>query len=582
MDYKQQVKELEEQVTHLNALIETAPVIICRADLKGKITYVNKKFEEITGHSQDDLLGKYWFKLDIISPSNAKPLLRRSVEKIMGKPPSPMEVKIRHKDGTWSWVSGIGELIKEKDKAVGVQVIANDISDRKQTEDIIRQSEERLRIMVDSSPLPLIMTRYDTGEILMANSAFLELFKCTSQQLSDVKSTYFWEHIETERTKFMAELIEKGRVTQREFKARSLYGRTFDVLLSAQLIEYEGGSAALGVIYDLSERKRMEELLLHAASEWRITFDSIMHAISIHSEDFKVLRANKAFSNIVQMTPKEVIGKKCYQLIHGTDEPPPHCPLLNSLKKRQPDVVEFFEPHLNIHMQVTASPITKNNGDTASCVHILRDITSRVKAEEERRENTEKLLDVMEETIEAIATTAEIKDPYTAGHQRRVADLACDIARELGLSEDQAKSVRLAGTVHDIGKIYIPTDILNKPGKISDLEYGIIKIHAFSGYDVLRRIKFPWPIAKIVLQHHERIDGSGYPEGLKGNNILLEARILAVADVVEAMSSHRPYRPAIGLGQALSEISEKAGVQFDADVVKACLNLFREKDYRLA
>jgi PAS domain S-box-containing protein len=340
------------------------------------------------------------------------------------------------------------------------------------------------------------MTRYATGEILMANSAFLELFKCTGHHLSDIRSYCFWEHFETDRPKCMAELLETGRVSQWEIKARKLDGTLFDVLLSAQLVDYDGSSATLAVIYDLSERKRNEELLIRAAAEWKTTFDSILHPVSIHSRDFKVLRANKAFCDAIEMNPKDVIGKTCYQLIHGKNEPPPDCHLLHTIETQQCNMVEFFEPHLNMHLQVTTSPIARSNGGKASCVHIVRDITRQIKSEEERRQNAEKLIQVMEDTIESIATTAEIKDPYTAGHQHRVANLAGAIAKELGLSEEQIKAINLAGKVHDIGKIYVPTEILSKPGKLSDLEYSMIQIHAFAGYDVLRRVDFPWPIGQ--------------------------------------------------------------------------------------
>ena len=174
-----------------------------------------------------------------------------------------------------------------------------------------------------------------------------------------------------------------------------------------------------------------------------------------------------------------------------------------------------------------------------------------------------------------------MKDPYTAGHQRRVSDLARSIATEMRLSADQQDFVRTAANIHDIGKIAIPTEILSKPTKLTELEFSLIKTHAESGYNILKDIEFPWPVADVVLQHHERMDGSGYPQGLKGDDILLEARILAIADVVEAIASHRPYRPAYRIDFALKEISENKGSLYDADAVDACLKLFQEKGYTL-
>ena len=179
----------------------------------------------------------------------------------------------------------------------------------------------------------------------------------------------------------------------------------------------------------------------------------------------------------------------------------------------------------------------------------------------------------MESTI---AATVEMRDPYTAGHQRRVAELAEAIAREMGLPEDEVHGIHLAGVIHDLGKIKIPAEILAMPTRLTELELQMVRTHAQAGYDILKEIDFPWPIAQFVLQHHERLDGSGYPGGLKGSDILLGARILAAADTVEAMSSHRPYRPGLGLEAALEEITRRRGSLYDADVVDACLKLFRE------
>jgi putative nucleotidyltransferase with HDIG domain len=172
----------------------------------------------------------------------------------------------------------------------------------------------------------------------------------------------------------------------------------------------------------------------------------------------------------------------------------------------------------------------------------------------------------------------ETRDPYTAGHQRRVAGLARAIAGEMGLSEWQAMSIYITGLLHDVGKVAVPTEILSKPGKINQDEFSIIKNHSRIGYDILQRIEFPWPVTKAILQHHERLNGSGYPAGLAGEEIIIEARILGVADVVEAMSSHRPYRTALGLASAMAEISSGKGVRYDSEVADACLRLLNNNE----
>ncbi|MBC8264543.1 MAG: HD-GYP domain-containing protein, partial [Anaerolineales bacterium] len=211
---------------------------------------------------------------------------------------------------------------------------------------------------------------------------------------------------------------------------------------------------------------------------------------------------------------------------------------------------------------------------------VLAGITERKRAEEELRQSYVQLQRTLEGTVNTLVSAIETRDPYTAGHQRRVTQLACAIAKEMGLPKEQIEGIRMAGLIHDLGKINVPAEILSKPGGLNDLEYGLIKMHPQVGYDVLKEIEFPWPMAQIVLQHHERMDGSGYPAGLSGEEILLEARILGVADVVEAMASHRPYRPARGMDKALEEISQNRGVLYDPEVVDACLKLFTEKGFK--
>ncbi len=203
--------------------------------------------------------------------------------------------------------------------------------------------------------------------------------------------------------------------------------------------------------------------------------------------------------------------------------------------------------------------------------------TMRTRVEHERHAIV--LRESLVQSIQTIAATVEARDPYTAGHQQRVADLATAMARKMELPEEQVDAITLAAIIHDLGKIHVPAEILSKPGKLTDIEYMLIKAHPQSGYDILKHVTFPWPIADIILQHHERLDGSGYPQGLKKGKILLEARIIAVADVVEAMSSHRPYRPGLGLESALEEIKRHRGTWYDPDAVDACIKLFREDGY---
>ncbi|MDI6725716.1 MAG: HD-GYP domain-containing protein, partial [Smithellaceae bacterium] len=232
-------------------------------------------------------------------------------------------------------------------------------------------------------------------------------------------------------------------------------------------------------------------------------------------------------------------------------------------------------------VSIHARKVINKQGDFLYHEGIVEDITSRKKAEEDLTNTLNKLRKAMEGVIQAMAMAVETRDPYTAGHQKRVANLARAIAQEMGMDGAVVDGVRMASAIHDIGKIAVPAEILSKPSKLSDLELSMINIHPLAGHDILKEIEFPWPIADIVLQHHEKIDGSGYPSGLKGENIRIESRIVCVADVVEAMGSHRPYRPIIGVEKALEEISSNSGALYDHEVVEACLRLFRQKGFSL-
>lgn len=236
---------------------------------------------------------------------------------------------------------------------------------------------------------------------------------------------------------------------------------------------------------------------------------------------------------------------------------------------------ELIEAHNSLELQVrmrTAELVTANR-------QLQDEVIKRARTEKKLKRGVVRLKKSLEKSITAIAAVTEIRDPFTAGHQKRVAKLACAIAEEMGLSKGRSERLRLAAIVHDIGKINIPTEILIKPDRLSEPEFNIIEAHPQIGHDILYGIDFSRPIAKIVLQHHELFDGSGYPQGLTGNKIILEARILAVADVVEAMASHRPYRPAHAIEVALEEILENKGVLYDPIVVDACLRVFREREF---
>jgi PAS domain S-box-containing protein/putative nucleotidyltransferase with HDIG domain len=232
------------------------------------------------------------------------------------------------------------------------------------------------------------------------------------------------------------------------------------------------------------------------------------------------------------------------------------------------------------YIEASASLRKDSSGEPIGFRGISRDVTERKRAEVELQQTLESLKKAFGTIIQVMASAVEMKDPYTAGHQIRAADIAVAIAEEMGLNQEKIDGIRMSATIHDIGKLSVPAELLSKPTKLTDIEFTLIKEHSHSGYEMLKNVESPWPLAEIIHQHHERMNGTGYPRNLKEDEILIEARILAVADVVEAMASHRPYRAALGIEVALEEIEKNKGILYDAAVADACLKLFREKNYQ--
>jgi PAS domain S-box-containing protein len=283
-------------------------------------------------------------------------------------------------------------------------------------------------------------------------------------------------------------------------------------------------------------------------------------------------------------SPGELIGKSYLHFVHPEDRQRVLNTFINQVNTRQPSSIQEFrviDAEGRVAWFSFLSSLVIKDGQVVGQSGVGQNTTERKLAEEERKQGLERMRKALRATVQSISITVEMKDPYTAGHQQRVADLARSIATEMGLSADRRDFIRTASAIHDIGKIAIPSEILSKPTKLTDLEFRLIKTHAQSGYDIMKDIEFPWPLADVILQHHERMDGSGYPHGLKGDDILLEARILSIADVVEAIASYRPHRWALGIDIALEEISRNKGILYDADAVDACLKLFQEKGYTM-
>jgi PAS domain S-box-containing protein len=333
------------------------------------------------------------------------------------------------------------------------------------------------------------------------------------------------------------------------------------------------------------QREAALEALRQSEQKYRILFDEMISGYAVHEIicdqtgnpfDYRFLSVNKAFEKMTGLNSTDIIGRAILEVLPDTE--PIWIERYGQVAlTRKPAQFENYSSMLGKYFEVRA--FSPEQGKFAT---IFNDITERRRAEEELILTLESLRKAFGATIQVLVSAVEVRDPYTAGHQIRSADLARAIAIEMGLPKAIVDGIRMAGSIHDIGKLSVPAEILSKPTKLTNTEFSLIKEHPLKGYEILKNVESPWPLAQIVYQHHERMDGSGYPRKLKGNEIILEARIMAVADVVEAMASHRPYRPALGIEAANGEIEKNKGFLYDSDVADACLRLFRENNYTFA
>jgi PAS domain S-box-containing protein/putative nucleotidyltransferase with HDIG domain len=329
---------------------------------------------------------------------------------------------------------------------------------------------------------------------------------------------------------------------------------------------------------DITERRLVRQIIEKQREEYRTIFDAVRPMIAYLDKEGVIQRINKSGAVTVNQEPKEIVGKTMYDFFPAAEADKfaeADKQVIASGKPLTGLISEYTRPSDQKRWaQIDRIPYFDENGDVIGIIVLGQDITRRKLAEEKLEKSYQSLKKTLNDAIDTMVKIVEMRDPYTAGHQQKVADLATAIAREMKLDDSRIDQLRMAAVIHDIGKMYVPSEILSKPGKLSKMEFELVKTHPQHGYNTIKVMDFPYSVAQAILQHHERLDGSGYPNGLTSESILLEAKILAVADVVEAMSSHRPYRPKLGIDEALTEISKNKGKLYDPDVVDACLRVF--------
>ncbi len=560
-------------------------------DMDLHFTYVSPSVIKLRGYTSEEVLTQ---TLEQVVTPESFHVINKAFEEEMeletGGRADPgrsriLELEEYRKDGSNVWIENHLSFIRdEAQKPVGLISLSRDITDRKQAEQALRESEKKYRELYDFLPIPVFEMNFEAN-ITSANRAIYETFRGTEEDLK--KGFKGWQLLSPEEieksSKNIERLLKGEKVEGTEYTLMRLDGSAFPAIIISSLIYSNGKPVGIrGAVVDISERKKTEVKLQESDERYKALFDGSLDLVYVTDFEGRFIDANAAALDRLGYTREEIHSLNFASFL-SEDQLPLASKTLQKIRESgvQMGLIEFrlrTKDGSEIYVETRGS-IIMSNGKPIAFQAIARDITERKKVEDRLNQTLENLKKAVGGIIQVIAATVETRDPYTAGHQRRTAELARAIAGEMGLTQDQQDGLLMAGIIHDLGKISIPAEILVKPSKLTEIEYKLIKVHSQVGYDILKNIDFPWPIAEIVLKHHERIDGSGYPQGLKGKEICLEAKILMVADVVEAMASYRPYRPSLGVDAALEEIEKNKGILYDNTVAEVCLKLFREKGF---
>ncbi len=577
-DRKRAEEELHVLSSRQEALLAAVPEIIMEVDNNKVYTWANSVGFEFFG---EDVIGKeadFYFEGEQETYDKVNPLFNGAEDIIY------VESWQRRRDGEKRLLAWWCRVLKDKNSNVtGALSSARDITKAKRTEEMLQESEERFRALFENAPLGY--------QALDSEGCFIEVNQTWLDQLGysreEVAGCWFGN--------FLApEYVEAFKQRFPIFKASGEIHTGFEMLHKngyRRFIEFEGRigydtkknfKQTHCILLDVTQRKQAEKNLQESEEKFRTIFNKASDGILIaDATTKKFVQGNNTICSMLGYPQEEIISLGIHD-IHPPDDLSHVLDEFEKQAKREKVLAEGL-PLLRkdgsiFYADISSTPLTIEG--RLYLVGIFRDITERKQAEEQLRHTLDSLRKSFGTIIQVMVSAVEVRDPYTAGHQIRSAHLARAIATEMGLSQDIIEAIRMAGPIHDIGKLSIPAEILSKPTKLTEIEFSLIKEHARTGYEMLKDVESPWPLAEIVYQHHERMDGSGYPRNLRGDEILIEARILSVADIVEAMASHRPYRPGLGIEVALNEIEKNRGTLYDITVADACLRLFREKGFQ--
>ena len=574
--HKQAEETLQGSEERFRALVENSSDIIQVVDEEGVIRYVSPSIQRILGYKREEVIGR--LSVDFVHPDDL-PIVAKGFEQVLQKPNVPVitECRCKHKDGTWRVIEGTSINRLDYPSVNGFISNMHDITERKKVEEALRESEEFNSSLLSNSPNPILVLNPDTS-VRYVNPALEKLTGFSSSELVGTKAPHLWWTEETlqKTSETLREGMHKGAwkvehlFQKKDGKRFWIEGTGIPVKQSGQLIYY------IVSWVDITERKRAEEELEYQRKYFHALFEGSPEAVVSLDMQSRVMDINPVFQKLFGYTLEDIEGKHLLDYILPESKREEGREMMIIAQRGEVTAAESIRKRADgteIPVSILSSSIMLG-GKQRGTFAIYRDITERKKAEEQLKHS---FIDL----AETVSRAVESSDPYTAGHQRRVAELAGLIGEKAGLNDDRLQGLYVGGLLHDIGKNSIPSSILSKPGKLTDEEWALIRVHAKWGYEILKDSELPWPVADMALHHHERLDGSGYPDGISGDKLSLEVRILGVCDVVEAMSSHRPYRPARSKEEVLEELKSGRGTKYDADVVDAMLEIIESGEFEL-
>jgi PAS domain S-box-containing protein/putative nucleotidyltransferase with HDIG domain len=575
---KQAEQELRESEARFRTLAESSPLAIF-VNREDKVVLANPAAAKLFGTSSpDQLIGKS--ALDLFDPDSRSLVCERI--RVDSEEVPLVEVRILRLDGTPVDVEATASPFLDQG-VKAIQVLLRDITERKQAEREQSRVEGLFRATFEQAAVGIAHVGTD-GAWLRVNQRLCDMLGYTREELLHTTFAAITHPDDVDANVERLRQLAAGDQETYDVDKRYLRkdGSLVWVRLVVALVRDEEGAPdyQVSVITDITERKRAEDALAASESRLKTIFENAPSGIAlIDSLTGRICEANPAYARIAGRTIEEICELDWMSITHPDDLQAD----LDSTARMNAGETNGFQikkrylrpDGTTVWVDMTIAPVLV--GDEAHPQHVAmtRDIMADKAAEDLAARQTERIERALTSVIGIAGAIGELRDPYTAGHQRRVAELAARIAQELGMSDLEVADIRVAGLLHDIGKAAVPTEILGKPGLISSVELELIKGHAEAGYRIAVSANLEEPIPELIYQHHERCDGSGYPRGLVGDQMLQGAKVLAVADVVEAMMSHRPYRPALGIDAALAEIERGAGSLYDAEVSRACVALFR-------